>query len=116
MSTDTEWKQNGSLQAATLPTQYELPCEDVENLESERHKLQMDLLFYRLRAWLSRRRDDSGTTRLPSRRRSTLGDAARSGCRPAIHAESEILSRQRPGCGVVLQGIGLQQGSRFAEE
>jgi len=59
MSTDTEWKQNGSLQAATLPTQHELPCEDDENLETERHKLQMDLLIYPLRAWLSRRQPDS---------------------------------------------------------
>jgi len=59
MSTDTEWKQNGSLQAATLPTQYELPCEDAENLETERHKLQMDLLIYPLRSWLSQRQRDS---------------------------------------------------------
>lgn len=46
---------DGNLQVAIPPTQDELPTEDDENLETERHKLQMDLLIYPLRAWLAQR-------------------------------------------------------------
>jgi Uma2 family endonuclease len=36
------------------PTQDELPCEDGVPMETERHKLQMDLLIYPLKPWLAR--------------------------------------------------------------
>lgn len=36
------------------PTQDELPCDDGVPMESERHKLQMDLLIYPLKPWLER--------------------------------------------------------------
>jgi len=58
MSTDSSVKLDGSLQVAMPPTQHELPCEDEENLETERHKLQMDLLIYPLRDWLTRQQRD----------------------------------------------------------
>lgn len=54
MTTDSSTNLDGSLQVAMPPTQHELPCEDDENLETERHKLQMDLLIYPLRDWLTR--------------------------------------------------------------
>ena len=36
------------------PTQDELPCDDGMPMETERHKLQMDLLIYPLKPWLDR--------------------------------------------------------------
>ncbi len=39
------------------PTQDELPYDDGENMESERHKLQMDLLIDSLLPWLDQRED-----------------------------------------------------------
>ncbi len=36
------------------PTQDDLPCDDGIPMETERHKLQMDLLIYTLRPWLDR--------------------------------------------------------------
>ena len=36
------------------PTQDELPCDDGVPMETERHKLQMDLLIYALKPWLNR--------------------------------------------------------------
>jgi Uma2 family endonuclease len=36
------------------PTQDELPCDDGVPMETERHKLQMDLLIYPLKSWLYR--------------------------------------------------------------
>ena len=36
------------------PTQDELPCDDGMPMETERHKLQMDLLIYPLKPWLNR--------------------------------------------------------------
>jgi Uma2 family endonuclease len=35
------------------PTQDELPCDDGVPMETERHKLQMDLLIYALKPWLN---------------------------------------------------------------
>ena len=39
------------------PTQDQLPCEDGIPMETERHKLQMDLLIYSLKPWLAQRPD-----------------------------------------------------------
>ena len=39
------------------PTQDQLPCEDGVPMETERHKLQMDLLIYALKPWLAERTD-----------------------------------------------------------
>jgi Uma2 family endonuclease len=36
------------------PTQDELPCDDGMPMETERHKLQMDLLIYPLKPWINR--------------------------------------------------------------
>jgi Uma2 family endonuclease len=44
-----------ALEIAPPPTQDELPYDDAEPMESERHKLQMDLLIYTLKPWLSQR-------------------------------------------------------------
>ncbi len=41
----------------TLPTQDELPSEDGIPMETQRHKLQMDLLIYPLIPWLKNRED-----------------------------------------------------------
>ena len=41
----------------TLPTQDELPSDDGIPMESQRHKLQMDLLIYPLIPWLKNRED-----------------------------------------------------------
>ena len=40
---------------ALPPTQNELPCDDGIPMESERHKLQTDLLIYSLKPWLNQR-------------------------------------------------------------
>jgi Uma2 family endonuclease len=40
------------LEVAWPPTQDELPCDDGVPMETERHKLQMDLLIYPLKPWL----------------------------------------------------------------
>lgn len=54
MSKTTE-ELDGSLQVPMPPTQDELPCQTDESLETERHKLQIDLLIYPLRSWLTHR-------------------------------------------------------------
>jgi Uma2 family endonuclease len=40
------------------PTQDQLPCEDGIPMETERHKLQMDLLIYSLKPWLTQRAEE----------------------------------------------------------
>jgi len=39
----------------TLPTQNELPCDDGVPMETQRHKMQMDLLIHSLYPWLEKR-------------------------------------------------------------
>ena len=39
------------------PTQYELPYDDGEPMETQRHKVQMDLLIDTMEVWLTRRDD-----------------------------------------------------------
>lgn len=45
------------LELVTLPGQDELPCDDGEPMETQRHKLQMDLLIEGLDTWLEQRED-----------------------------------------------------------
>jgi hypothetical protein len=40
-----------------LPNQDQLPCDDGEPMESQRHKLQMGLLIEGLDTWLEQRED-----------------------------------------------------------
>jgi hypothetical protein len=42
------------------PTQYELPCDDGVPMETQRHKLQMDMLIDTLSPWLAMRNDWQG--------------------------------------------------------
>ena len=39
----------------TLPNQDQLPCDDGEPMETQRHKMQMDLLIETLYPWLETR-------------------------------------------------------------
>jgi hypothetical protein len=41
----------------SLPTQDELPCDDGVSMETQRHKLQMDILIDALLPWLTARED-----------------------------------------------------------
>jgi Uma2 family endonuclease len=45
------------LDVAPPPTQDELPCDDGEPMETERHRLQMELLIHTLKPWLDQRAD-----------------------------------------------------------
>ena len=45
------------LESLTLPGQDQLPCDDGEPMETQRHKLQMDLLIETLDSWLEGRED-----------------------------------------------------------
>jgi len=49
MTTDTTGKLDSGLEVAMPLTQDQLPYEDDEHVETERHKLQMDLLIYPVR-------------------------------------------------------------------
>jgi Uma2 family endonuclease len=42
---------------ALPPTQAELPCDDGEPMETQRHKVQLDLLMDSLLSWLEARED-----------------------------------------------------------
>jgi Uma2 family endonuclease len=42
---------------AVLPNQDQLPCDDGEPMETQRHTLQMDLLIEGLDTWLEQRED-----------------------------------------------------------
>lgn len=52
---DTDWVEQTASEIALPPTQDDLPCDDGMPMETERHKLQMDLLIYPLKPWLERR-------------------------------------------------------------
>ncbi|PSO51259.1 MAG: hypothetical protein BRC33_00750 [Cyanobacteria bacterium SW_9_44_58] len=44
-----------TITSITLPTQNELPCDDGIPMETQRHKMQMDLLIHTLYPWLEQR-------------------------------------------------------------
>ena len=57
MNLETLSELSVELGLTVLPNQDQLPCDDGEPMETQRHKLQMDLLIEGLDTWLEQRED-----------------------------------------------------------